>query len=86
MASSARVHRVLELAADLSREERQEVAAELLAALEPGTDLDEEAWNVIWREELERRASDTAPCIPWEDARGRIDARLAEIRSESRRR
>jgi hypothetical protein len=86
MPSSPRARRVLELAAELSREEQEHVAAELLAALEPAEELSAEAWELAWREELERRAADDSPAIPWDEVRERIDARLAEVRAERPRR
>jgi len=82
VASSARVHRILELTNELSRDERHEVAAELLAELEPHEELTREAWNRAWSDEIERRAADPDRGVPWEDARARLDARLVVIRAE----
>jgi hypothetical protein len=82
MPSSPRARRVLELAAELSREEQQHVAAELLAALEPAEELGAEAWELAWREELDRRADDDSAVIPWDEVRERIDARLAQVRAK----
>jgi len=82
VASSARIQRVLDLATELSREEREEVAAELLAALEPHDDVSDQAWNEAWRNELEQRLADPSPGLAWEDARAQLDARLAAVRAE----
>lgn len=80
--SSARIVRILELATELSREEKEEVAAELLASLEPDDELVGEAWNVAWRAELQRRIGDPSPGVAWEDARAQLDARLTAVRAE----
>jgi hypothetical protein len=80
--SSARIVRILELATELSREEKEEVAAELLASLEPDDELAAEAWNVAWRDELQRRMADPSPGVAWEEARAQLDARLAAVRAE----
>ena len=57
-------------------------AAELLASLEPDDQLAGEAWNVAWRDELQRRIADPSPGVAWEDARAQLDARLAAVRAE----
>jgi hypothetical protein len=49
MTSSARVQNILALAAELSREECEQVTEELLSALEPGDELDAAAWEKAWR-------------------------------------
>lgn len=82
MASTPGVHRVLELAATLSREEREELAAELLAELEPDDELDASEWERAWGDELEKRAALGLAPIPWADVRAEIDERLAKIRAE----
>jgi hypothetical protein len=82
MSSSARVHEILELTQKLSRDEREEVAAELLADLEPDDEVTGEAWNEAWSEELDRRGADLSSSVPWDEARAELDARLAAIRAE----
>jgi hypothetical protein len=84
--SSARVNQILELTSRLSRDELQEVTAELLAGLEPDDEVTGEAWNAAWADEIQRRASDGSSAVAWEDAREQLDARLAEIRAERTRR
>ncbi len=76
------MHRILELTSELTRDERQEVAAELLAELEPDDQVTGETWNREWRDEIQRRAADGTPGIAWEDARPQLDAQLAAIRTE----
>jgi len=81
MASSPRVQNILALAAELSREECEEVAEELLSALEPGDAAEGDTWDGAWRDELARRAADRTPAVPIAEVRERVDAALSSARS-----
>lgn len=82
MASSARVQNILALAAELSRDECEQVTEELLSALEPGDELDPDVWERAWRDELARRASDRSPGVPIEDVRKQVEDAMAEVRAK----
>ena len=82
MTSSARVQNILALAAELSREECEEVTEELLSVLDPGEELGADAWENAWREELARRAADRSPGVPIEDVRKRIEDALIAVRAK----
>jgi hypothetical protein len=85
MATSPRVQNILSLAAELSREECEEVAEELLAALEPGEAPSARGWDDAWREELARRAADRSPGVPAADVRRHVDEALSSVRSGRQR-
>ena len=82
MASSSRVQHILSLVADLSREECEEVAAELLSALEPGEGVDADTWNEAWREEIARRMADRSPGVPLARVRELVNDALSAARLE----
>jgi hypothetical protein len=86
MASSPRVQHILSLAAGLSREECEEVAAELLSALEPGEALDADEWDDAWREEIARRSADRSPGVPLARVRERVNEALSAARLARERR
>ncbi len=81
MASSARIQPILALAAELSREEREEITAELLSALEPGEAVDGAEWEDAWRDEIARRAADRSPGVALAEVRERVDEALSSARS-----
>jgi hypothetical protein len=87
MPSSARVRRVLHLAAELNTKERAEVAAELIAGLADAEDeeLAPDEWNRVWRDEVSRRLEDARPGIPWEKVRARMQRTLANARAQRSR-
>lgn len=83
MASNERVRRVLQATADLSKEEREELVAELILGLEGESEPDagyEEAWTA----EIKRRVDDVVAGrsrgIPWAEARRQILANLERRR------
>lgn len=82
MAASTRVQHILSLAADLSREECEEVTAELLSALEPGETVMADAWDAAWRNEIERRSADRSPGVPLARVRERVNEVLSAARRE----
>ncbi len=82
MAASTRVQHILSLAADLSREECEEVTAELLSALEPGEAVEAEAWSTAWRHEIARRSADRSPGVPLAEVRERVNQVLSAARLE----
>jgi hypothetical protein len=82
MAASARVQQILSLAAELSRGEREEVAAELLGALEPGEAVDAASWDEAWAAELSRRTADDSPGVPLARVRALVNEALATSRHE----
>lgn len=86
MAASARIQHILSLAAELSREEREEVAAELLSALEPGEAADGVPWENAWRDEIARRAADRSAGVPLADVRKKVDEALSSARAGRGRR
>ncbi len=86
MAASTRVQQILSLAAELSREEREQVTAELLSALEPGDPVEAAEWDQAWSAELARRAADESPGVPLEGVRERVSDALAAGRRERARR
>jgi putative addiction module component (TIGR02574 family) len=72
MTSSDRVHDVLTLAAALSRREREELAAELLLAVEREADPEpghEEAWANEIRRRIDDALSGKTTAVMWEHAR-----------------
>ncbi len=86
MASSSRVQHILSLAADLSKDEREEITAELLSALEPGEAVSPGEWNDAWRDEIARRAADPSPGVPLAQVRERVNEALASARLGRERR
>ena len=81
MAASSRVQEILSLATKLSREECEQVAEELLSALEPGEATPRQSWDDSWRDELARRAADSAPGIPLAEVRRRVDDALTTAKT-----
>ena len=71
---------VLREALALPVDERANVAAELLASLDEGSDEDPTAVEAAWAAEIETRArrvtSGESSDIPWEDVRARAEAEL----------
>lgn len=86
MASSVRVQHILSLAADLSREECEQVTAELLSALEPGEAVGADEWNDAWRDEIARRSADPSPGVPLARVREHVNQALSSARLERERR
>jgi hypothetical protein len=86
MASSPRVQQILSLAADLSREECEQVTAELLSALEPGEVVGPDEWEAAWRHELARRSTDRSPGVPLPRVRQLVNEALAQAQAERDRR
>jgi hypothetical protein len=82
MAASPRVQQILLLAAELSREEREAVTAELLSALEPGDPVEAAEWDEAWGAELARRAADESADVPLARVRERVSEALAAGRRE----
>jgi len=82
MAATGRVQQVLSLAAELSREEREQVTAELLSALEPGDAVEAAEWEEAWKAELAHRAADDSPGVPVARVRERVNEALAAGRRE----
>jgi hypothetical protein len=82
MGASARVQQILSLAAELSREEREQVTAELLSALEPGDPVEGAEWDEAWDAELARRAADESPGVPLARVREVVSEALAAGRRE----
>jgi hypothetical protein len=82
MSSSPRVQQVLTLAADLSREECEQVTAELLSALEPGEAVDSHEWDAAWGTELARRAADRSPGLPLARVRQLVNEALSAAQAE----
>ena len=82
MSSSPRVARVLQLVAELTPAEREEVEMELADARFPGEAVTGEEWERSWAEEVERRRAAGGPTIPWEEVRAHLDAELARLRAE----
>lgn len=82
MAASPRVQQILSLAANLSREECEEVTAELLSALEPGDAVEADAWDAAWRKEIARRSADRSPGVPLARVRERVNEVLSAARLE----
>ncbi len=75
----ARVSTLLHDALTLPDDERAELAAELLASLDPaptsGMDVDD-----AWRKEIDRRALAALsgePGVPWEEVRANLTRRLS---------
>jgi putative addiction module component (TIGR02574 family) len=69
--------RLLQEAMTLPVPERADLAAELLASLDPTVDDDAE---LLWQQEIGRRVSaleaGTAVTVPWEEVHARLRARL----------
>jgi putative addiction module component (TIGR02574 family) len=81
MSSSERVQRVLVLAAELR--EREELAAELLLAVERESEPEpghEEAWASEIRRRVDDALSGKTKAVPWEQAREEIRAALRSRR------
>lgn len=75
VAMSMPSRKLLEQAMELPREERAELAAELLASLEPLDPRDDREWIA----EIERRARAAlagSPSLSWEEARAEVESRL----------
>lgn len=76
---TTRAQALLREALALPVDERAEVAAELLASLDDGTE-DPAEVEVAWANEIERRArrvmSGSPPGPSWEDVRARAEAEL----------
>lgn len=81
MATTARVQQILALAAELSRDEREQVTAGLLSALEPGDPIEGAEWDEQWAAELARRADGT-PGVPVDRVRERVSDALAAGRRD----
>lgn len=79
MASSERVHRALEAAADLTRDEREELVAELILRLEMEAEPDAD-WEEAWTAEIKRRVDDAlsgkSATRPWSEVRDEIRRQL----------
>jgi hypothetical protein len=82
MAATARVQQILTLVAELSRDEREQVTAELLSALEPGEPIEGAEWDEQWAAELARRTADDSPGVPLDRVRERVDDALAVARRD----
>ena len=79
---TSRAQEVLQQALALPRDERADVAAELLASLDEAPPSGRAEVEAAWAREIERRArrvmSGESAGEPWEDARARVLRRLAE--------
>ena len=78
IAMASTVKQVLGQALKLAPEERAQLAAELLATLEPDVPSQQRS-EADWIQELERRARVAAagsPGVSWTEARARIQSRL----------
>jgi putative addiction module component (TIGR02574 family) len=77
-----RAQQLLREALTLPVDERADVAAELLASLDPPAAMDAAGVEEAWAHEIERRArrviADESAGEPWEDVRARVARRLAE--------
>jgi hypothetical protein len=82
MSATGRVQQILSLAAELSRDEREQVTAELLSALEPGDPIEGAEWDEQWAAELARRAADGSPGVPLDRVRERVSDALAAGRRD----
>jgi putative addiction module component (TIGR02574 family) len=83
MASSERVQRALAMAADLSREEREEPIAELFLSLERDREPDpgyEEAWSAEVRRRVDAVVSGASKGLPWSEVKRELQAQLAARR------
>lgn len=78
------VQRVLEMASDLSDEERAEIVVELLSALPyPGEEVTGKAWEAAWAKEIDRRVKEMKngePALSWPRVRSSIRASLRRSR------
>jgi putative addiction module component (TIGR02574 family) len=83
MASSERVQRALQAAADLTKDEREELVSELILGLERETD-PEPGHEQAWAAEIRRRVDDVvggrSRGVPWSQVRREIQADLARRR------
>jgi len=86
MASSERVQRALAAAHELSKEEREELIAELILGLERDRD-PEPGYDETWSAEIRRRVdavlSGKSKGVPWSQVRREIEAQLVERRRRS---
>ena len=77
-----RAQELLRKALTLPRDERADVAAELLASLDEPTTDDPAAIQAAWAKEIERRArrvlAGESSGEPWEDVRVRVAGRLTQ--------
>jgi putative addiction module component (TIGR02574 family) len=86
MASSERVQRALAAASELSKEEREELIAELLLGLERDREADpgyDEAWSAEIRRRVDAVVSGRSKGVPWSQVRREIESQLAERRRRS---
>ena len=78
------VQRVLEMASDLSDEERAELVVELLSALPyPGEEVTGKVWEAAWAKEIDRRVREMKngePALSWPRVRSSIRASLRRSR------
>ncbi len=84
MIASARVQRVREAAADLSREEREELVRELILGLEASA-APVSGHDASWSEEIRRRVDDVlggrSRGTPWSQVRRETEEALARRRA-----
>jgi putative addiction module component (TIGR02574 family) len=83
VASSERVQRALAVAAELSREEREELIAELFLSLERDREEDpgyDEAWSAEIHRRVDAVVNGTSKGLPWSDVKRDLQARLAARR------
>jgi putative addiction module component (TIGR02574 family) len=86
MASSERVQCALAATSELSKEEREELIAELILGLERDRDPEpgyEEAWATEIRGRVDAVVSGKSKGVPWSQVRREIEAQLAERRHRS---
>lgn len=74
-------HTLLEEVLELNESERAGIAAELLASLDPISEVSDSEVEQVWAEEIRRRVaharSGDSIAIPWETVRANADRRLA---------
>lgn len=76
---STRADTILGTAMALPPDERAWLAAELIASLDDGADVDvEEAWAAEIEKRIDEIESGQAETVSWEEARARIRATLAK--------
>ncbi len=84
MALSERVQQALGAAADLTKEEREDLVAELLLRLEADAE-PEDGYDAAWATEIKRRVdaalTGKSPGIGWQQVRDEIRAELTRRRS-----
>jgi len=80
---TSRAQAVLRDALTLALDERDDLAAELLASLDEDSPADPAAVEEAWAKEIERRArrvlSGESRGIPWEDVRADAEAALRQL-------